>query len=186
MLNTLLNIDKSGNVFLQDNAIVQAPKLWEVYKHKNMGSDMVRYIVWMFDNKSLYRQLPMEQRQKRVIRSIWGKDANKNKYLNHQLVKEAQYEYESLQYDPDIEAWNIMLEKSHEINEVYKNMKVTPDNIEDINILQEKMAKAAESRLKMLDIIKKTKDSDKKVFGKGTQGTMKKSLMEQKLEDTRK
>jgi len=180
MLSTLLNIDKSGNVLLQDNALVQAPKLFEVYKNKNMGSNMVRYIVWMYDYKSLYRQLPIDQRRKRVLRSIWDKEPSK--YINADLVKEAIDEYNSFQYDPDLEAYQVMLEKSHEINTVYKGLTVTADNIEDINVLQEKMAKAAQSRINMLEIIKKTTESDKKIYGKkGTNKTF--SRAEQKLRD---
>ena len=57
MYNELIEIDREGNVFLQDNSISLMPKLWEVYKHKRMGSNMVRWIVSMADYKSPYRRL---------------------------------------------------------------------------------------------------------------------------------
>ena len=181
MLSTLLNIDRKGDVFLQDNSIVQLPKLWEVYKHKNMGSNMVRYVVWMYDNKSVYRQHPLDKRKEKVIYAIW-KD-KPNKYINHKLVQEASLEYQDMQYDPDIESYQISIEQAHKVNEAFRNMKVTSENIEDVNKIQIDIAKAAKSRQELLQIIKKNKESDKQVFGKGNMQDMRLSMMEQKLKD---
>ncbi|MHA1690189.1 MAG: hypothetical protein ACTSU7_01000 [Candidatus Heimdallarchaeaceae archaeon] len=171
-----MDIDKSGNIMLQDNSIVLLPKMFEVYKHKHMGSPMIRFIVSMYDYKSPYRNLPEERRLDRVKYNIW-KDKPSG-LIKHDLVKEASEEYMNLQYDPDIEAYKVMMEKAHEINKVLKGMKITEDNIEDVNILQEKMAKASKSRQDMLEIIKKTKDSDRKIFGQSGSGN-KFSLIEQ-------
>ena len=181
MLSTLIDVKKDGNVFLNDNAISQAPKLFEVYKDRNMGSDMVRYIVWMYDYNSIYRNIPHDQRKRRVLRAIWGKTPNKR--IGHKLVLDAIEEYKSFQYDPDIEAYQVMLEKSNEINLVLKGMKVTADNIEEVNVLQEKMYKAAKSRKELLELIKKTTESDKQFRGMKA-GNF--SLIEQQLRDKKK
>jgi len=181
MLGTLVDINSKGNIFLVDKSIALAPKLWEVYKNKNMGSNMIRYIVSMYDYKSIYRKLPIQQREKRVIRSIW--EDKPNKYINHKLVKEAIEEYNSLQYDPDIDTYNVMLEKAVDINQVYKDLKVTKDNLDEVNVLQDKMAKAAESRIKVAEIIKKNEESDMKIFGKKGSGKQF-SRIEEKLRDS--
>ena len=66
-------IDKEGNVLIQDNSIILMPKLFEVYKHKRMGSDMVRWIVCIADYKSPYRRLPEQERIRTVTYNIFSK-----------------------------------------------------------------------------------------------------------------
>lgn len=178
MLSTLIDVGKDGNVFLNDNALVQAPKMWEVYKHKDLGSNMVRYIVWMYDYNSVYRNTPLEQRDRRVKRAIWGK--NPSKRTKMKLVQEAIEEYKSYQYDPDIASYQVMLEKADEINKVLAKIPVTSDNIEEINVIQEKIYKAAKSRKELLELIKKTTESDKKFRGKDGANF---SVLEQRLRD---
>jgi len=177
MLSTIFDIDKTGNVLLQDNSIALVPAMWEVYKNKYMGSNMIRYIASMYDYRSPFRELPEDRRAKHVVKAVW-KD-KKATHLNDPLVLKAIEEFKELQYDPDIEAYQVMTKKSHEINQVYNTLKITADNLEDANVIQKKMTEAAKSRIELLDIIKKSKDSDKQVYGKGKNTQY--SLMEQNL-----
>ena len=39
MYNELIDVGRDGNVFLVDNSIALMPKMWDVYKDKNMGSN---------------------------------------------------------------------------------------------------------------------------------------------------
>lgn len=163
MFNTLIDIDRDGNIFLIDKSIALAPKLWAVYKDKNMGSNMVRWIVSVEDYKSIYRQLPMELREERSMDSIFGE---KNGYCTNKKVKEARLEYRKLQYDPLYDQYEAMNEKMFEITKVFRTIKVKEDNIDMINELSVKMEKAAASRQRIQKLIEESGVTQMNLHGK--------------------
>jgi len=167
MYNELINISKDGNVFLQDNSIALMPKMWIVYKDKHMGSNMVKWIVSVYDYKSPYRRLPLDERKTRVSQLIFEK--LKNTKEDTKKVSEAIEEYEKLQYDPLIDQYNTMGEQIYKMNKVYKNMTPTEDNLEDMNKIQEQMGKAAVARDKIKDLILKDQESELKISGTGSE-----------------
>ena len=77
MFNELIEIDRDGNVFLQDHTIALMPKLFDIYKNKRMGSNMVRWIVCMSDYKSPFRRLPEAERVRTVTYNIFNSYKNK-------------------------------------------------------------------------------------------------------------
>jgi len=176
MYNELIEIDREGNVFMQDNSIALMPKLWEVYKHKRMGSNMVRWIVAMADYKSPYRRLPEKERVRTVTYSIF--ESYKNKLCDEELVLEALEEYKKLQYDPLVDQYNAMSEQMYLITEVYRAMVPTQSNLEDLNDIAIKMEKAAVARDKIKALILKDRESDSKIQGTSSENF---SMLENKL-----
>lgn len=166
MYNQLIDVDKDGNVFMQDNSIALMPKLWEVYKDKHMGSNMVKWIVAVYDYKSPYRRLPIEERKSRVSYVIF--DKNKNTKEDNEKVVEAIDEYIKLQYDPLIDEYNAMCEQSYNMTKVYREMTCTAANLEEMTKLQQEIGKAAKSRDAHKDLIKKDQESDVKIQGTGS------------------
>jgi hypothetical protein len=175
MYNQLIEVEKSGDVLLQDNSISLMPKLWVVYKDKKLGSDAVRWIVAMADYKSPYRRLPIQERERQVSFDIFGKE----KWINAQDKKifEAIKEYNSFQRNPLIDQYNAMLEMSYKITETYKNMHPTSSNISDINKLAVEMQKSAESMEKLKELILKNQETESKIHGSGLEDM---SLLERK------
>lgn len=167
MYNELIDIDTDGNVFLQDNSIALAPNLWAVYKHKNMGSNMVKYIVGVYDYKSPFRRLPEEERKTRVAYSIYSKDNAPRE--SERIVIEAIEEYLKLQYDPLIDQYNTMGEQIYKMNKVYGKMIPTESNLEDMNKIQDQMGKAALARDKIKDLILKDQQSESNIKGTGSE-----------------
>lgn len=167
MYNELININKEGNVFLQDDSIALMPKLWAVYKNKHMGSNMVKWIVSVYDHKSPYRRLPLDERKSRVSYVYWEK--SKNPKENDKLVKDAIGEYIKLQYDPLIDEYNAMCEQSFKMTQVYREMTPTKDNLEDLNKMQDQMGKAAIARDKIKALILKDQESETKISGTGSE-----------------
>lgn len=163
MYNTLINFDKDGDVLLQDNSVTLMPFLWKVYKTRGLGSDMVKWIVSVYDYKSPYRRLPEEERISRVTYSIYGKDST-SKYKREE-VAQAIDEYVKLQYDPLIDQFNAMSEQMFKMNLVYKSIEPTKDNLEDLNKLQTEMGKAAKSREQIKELIIKDQESEAKISG---------------------
>jgi hypothetical protein len=166
MYNELININKEGNVFLEDDSIALMPCLWAVYKNKHMGSSMVKWIVSIYDYKSPFRRLPLAERISRVSYMYWEK--NKNPKAKDQLVINAIEEYIKLQYDPLIDEYNSMCDKSYEMTKMYRGITPTESNLEDLNKLQEQMGKAAISRDKIKALILKDQESEAKISGTGS------------------
>ncbi len=163
MFNELIEIDKEGNVFLQDNSIALMPKLWAVYKDKYGGSSMVRWIVSMDDYKSPFRRLPEEEREERLTFQIFEKKSTKK--TKSKLVLEAREEYKMLQFDPMIDQYNAMSEQMFLMTKVFKSMTPTKDNLTELNDIQLKMQKAAEAREKLKEMILKDQESESKIQG---------------------
>lgn len=167
MYNELIDVDTDGNVFLKDNSIALIPKMWAVYKHKHMGSKMVKYIVGVYDYKSPYRRLPEEERESRVAYSIYSKD--KAPRTSEKIFSEAVEEYLKLQYDPLIDQYNTMGEQMYKMNKVYKDMTPTEKNLEDMNKMQDQMGKAATARDKIKDLILKDQQTESVLKGTGSE-----------------
>jgi hypothetical protein len=167
MFNQLIEIDKEGNVLQQDESIALMPNLFKVYKHKRMGSNMVRWIVSMDDYKSPYRRLPEQERSERLTFDIFGKKVNK--VCEDELVKNARAEYKMLQYDPLIDQYNAMSEQMFLMTQVFKSIKPTKDNLDELNDMQVKMHKAAKARDEVKAMIVKDMESDVKIQGTGSE-----------------
>lgn len=163
MYNQLIEIDKDGNAFMQDHTIALMPKLWAVYKHKRMGSKMVRYIISMYDYKSPYRRLPQEARNKEVTYNVFG--SHSNSFIDNDIVKEAILEYDRLQFDPDIDQYNAMVEMAGKVTIAFNAMKPTVANVSDINKMSKEMFSAAEAREKMKKLILKGQEDEVKIHG---------------------
>jgi len=166
MFNELIEIDKEGNVFIQDDSVSLMPKLWAVYKDKYGGSNMVRWIVSMDDYKSPFRRLPEEERSERLTMNIFGKRTLRR--TTESLVMEARHEYKMLQFDPMVDQYNAMSEQMFLMTQVFKSMKPSKDNLADLNDMQIKMQKAAEAREKLKAMIIKDQDSDSQIKGTGS------------------
>lgn len=166
MYNQLIDVDKDGNVFLQDHSIALMPKMWNVYKDKHMGSNMVKWIVAIYDYKSPYRRLPLEERKSRVSYILF--DKNKNTKEDNPKVVEAIEEYVKLQYDPLIDEYNAMCEQSYNMTKVYREMTCTKENLEEMTKLQQEIGKAAKARDAHKDLIKKDQEDDIKIQGTGS------------------
>jgi len=167
MYNELIDVDTDGNVFVKDNSIGLMPKLFAVYKDKHMGSNMVKYIVGVYDYKSPFRRLPEDERSARVSYSVYSKD--KPPKVSDTKVEEAIEEYLKLQYDPLIDQYNTMGEQMYKMNKVYKAMIPTEKNLEDMNKMQEQMGKAAIARDKIKDLILKDQQTESNIKGTGSE-----------------
>jgi hypothetical protein len=166
MYSELIDVDTDGNVFIKDNSIALMPKLFAAYKNKHMGSNMVKYIVGVYDYKSPFRRLPLEERKSRVAYSIYSKD--KATSVGDKLVEEAIEEYVKLQYDPLIDEYDSMCDKSFQMTKVYRSIVPTAENLEDLNKMQEQMGKAAISRDKIKALILKDQETESKIQGTGS------------------
>jgi len=165
MFGTLIDIDTDGNILMKDKGVALLPKLFKVYKDKYLGSKAVKWIVAMHDYRSPYRSLPKGQRETLINNMYLEKD--KCTFKGKQLVIDAIKEYKTISYDPDYEEYRSMVDKSSEVIQVFKQLKVDAENISTINDLQVEMGKAAKSRRELKNAIIKEIESGNKMSGVG-------------------
>lgn len=167
MDSTLIDINTDGNIFLHDKSIALLPCLWEVYKDKYLGSNMVKYIVAVYDYKSPYRKLPEDERKNRVAYMVYGKD--KATRESDKKVSLAVEEYLKQQYDPLVDQYMTMGEQMYKMNKVYKEIEPTAKNLDELNDIQKKMGISAESRDKIKTLILKDQQTESNIKGTGTE-----------------
>lgn len=163
MYNELIEVGKDGNVFLQDDSIALMPEMWKVYKDKNLGSKAVKWIVSVYDYKSPFRRLPLEERKSRANYAVYQKATNTKS--NNKLMLTAIDEYVKLQYDPLIDEYSAMCEQSYNMTKVYREMIPTEKNLDDMAKLQEQLGKAAKARDAHKTLILKAQKSEAKIQG---------------------
>jgi len=165
MINdTLIDIDRQGNVFMKDNSVALVPELWAVYKHKDYGSNAIRYIVMMYDYKSPYRHLLEESRKESVIMDIFEKKSNYK--MDKEIMQKAIEKYKSLQYDPIIEQYNVLTEKISEYSKFIKDMDITPTNAQNLQKIMLGMEKMTESRENLKALILR-REEEENIHGGG-------------------
>jgi hypothetical protein len=163
MFNEIVEIDKDGNAFLEDNTISVLPHLWAVYKKKHMGSKMVKFIIAVEDYHSPYRRLPAEQRLKTVTYNLF--ETKRHKLCEDPMVLLAREEYRMMQYDPLIDQYRAMTDQMFEITKIFRAMKPNNQNLDEINDMQIKMQKAADARSKIKEMIIKDQEGEHKIAG---------------------
>lgn len=163
MFGTLIDIDTDGNVFLHDKSVALLPEMWKVYKNRRLGSKAVKWIVSMYDLASPYRRFPEQSREEMVNAKIL--ESTECTFKKNKDVLSAIEEYRKLQYDPLIYEYQSMVNKSYEIMEVYKNMKITKDNIKEANDIQKSIGQAAQSRTNIKEMLIKQQNENVQISG---------------------
>jgi uncharacterized protein YeaO (DUF488 family) len=165
MFGTLISTDKQGNVKINDKYFHLCPELVAVLNDKNLGGPVIRYIINVYDRKSIYRHFPIDIRKEEVCMAIWGKKENPR--LSHELVQKAIGLYEYVQYDPLIEQYNAMVAKNKKIIEVFNTIQVTEANISQVNKWSAEMQKSTEGLEKLRERIQ-AEEEEREIMGGGS------------------
>ncbi|MCK5015523.1 MAG: hypothetical protein KAS32_00465 [Candidatus Peribacteraceae bacterium] len=162
MFGTIIKTDSSGELKLDRKFINLCPELFSVYKDKNLGSKMLRYIVNVYDNNSIYRHLPLDVRKEDVSLSIW--DKKEHPRAKHPKVKAAIELYQYVQYDPLKDQYDAMINKNKEKIRVYNKMDITNNNFGDIIDFETKMQKSTEGLEKLRERIQ-AQEEERQIMG---------------------
>lgn len=130
----LFNIDKKGNV-LDDNGFISSiPEFDELFE--TLGNKYFKWIVFVYDYESPYRNLPIEQRKAEVSKDIFNNVRYIKEEENPVFVK-AVNKYKFLMFDPIVEQYSIQMEKLNQLNKFISNWKVETAELEDIKKIQD-------------------------------------------------
>lgn len=178
-MKMLFEVDKDGDVFIQDSRIAMMPKLWQIYKSKD-GDKYVKFIIYVYDYHSPYRTKPLKERMRMVGDVIFGEKFNQ-KNLHNKKIEEAADEYIKVQYDPLMDQYQLYNEKIKEINDYLRSQSVNSENAEDIAKLMNAQFKITESRDKLSDMIIQRGDKEAKIHGGGNISRLEQMQMEDKI-----
>lgn len=164
MFGTIINSDKSGDLVIDPRYFALCPQLLEVYNDKNLGGPVLKYIVNVYDRKSIYRHLPLDIRKEDVCIAIFGKKTNPR--LTHDKVLAAIELYEYVQYDTLVDQYNAMINKSKKKIEIYNKMEVTETNMASMNKIESDMQKSTEGLEKLRERIQ-NQEEEREILGNG-------------------
>lgn len=137
MFGTIITVDPSGEILLEKDYIHLVPEFNEVYKDKNLGGTMIKWIINVYDHKSPFRHLPLEVRKEDMAEKFFGK--KKYSRCNHPKVKKAVELYEYCQYNPLRHEYDSLVNKHAEKIEVYNKIEVTDKNLKGLSEIEAKM-----------------------------------------------
>tara|TARA_R110001632_G_scaffold193983_1_gene314963 strand:+ start:4348 stop:4881 length:534 start_codon:yes stop_codon:yes gene_type:complete len=149
----ILNVDKKGDVRVQDENVTLVPEFLAVLQEEGLGSDALKWVALITDYDSPYAYLPIEERKKVVTRDIYGK--YNIKFANSKVISDAIEKYKSLQFDPLDEQYAAFNKKINEYTVLMDKMPVTPDNAADIQKIMIGIEKVLNTRQKIIDAIEK-------------------------------
>jgi hypothetical protein len=164
MFGTVIKTDKSGDLIIDPKYFSLCPQLAEVYNDKNLGGSVLKYIVNVYDRKSIYRHLPLDVRKEDVCIAVFGKKTHPR--LTHEKVIAAIDLYEYVQYDTLVDQYNSMVNKSKEKMMVYNQIKVTEENMAKMNKMESDMQKSTEGLEKLRERIQ-DQEEEREILGNG-------------------
>lgn len=163
MFGPIIDIDKSGKALLDKKYVKLVPELFDVYQDKNLGGNMILYIVCVYDRKSPYRHLPYEVRKEDVSESLFG-DRNYSRCRHPKVLKAIEI-YKYLQYDPLREEYDALVNKHQEKLKIYNAMVVDDKNFDRFNRNESLMQKSTENLEKLKDRID-AEEEQAKIMGR--------------------
>mgnify|MGYP003145391645 FL=1 len=161
----LFDVDKEGNVLLQDKTVALVPEILAVYRHKDYGSRAIKWIVLMCDYNSPYRNLPEKEKREAVTMDMYGKRSFYK--LDKEVIEKAMDKYNELQYDPLYEQYRVFNNKLIEFNEYIKNMPITGDNATELQKVMIGQDKIMDAREKLRKLILTRNEEEENIEGGG-------------------
>lgn len=149
----ILQIDKKGDVRVQDPSVMAIPEFSDLLQTEGLGSDALKWVALVHDYDSPYSYLPIAEREKVVSRDIYGKYLTT--FANKKEIVIAIEKYKALQYDPLDEQLTAFNKKIDEYTALMERTKVNTDNAADIQKIMIGIEKVLNTRQKIIDAIEK-------------------------------
>jgi hypothetical protein len=137
------------------------------------GGNHMKYVAFMYDHESPYRNMPEPERKKRIQKDIFGTSRIKD----DRFLKEAVRVYRELQYDPLIEQYDIFMEKVTEFNQMLRNTKMDIENVDTIQKAMIANKKVSETALELRKMVRESMAAkDGKIRGGGSKSFLESNL----------
>ena len=158
----LLNINRQGDVYKDDDGAVGVPEFQAVLKGKGLGQVALKWVALICDYDSPYRHYNESERVKAVSKDLYGKSVwtgSKNP-----LIQAAMQKYTALQFDPLDEQFIAFNNKVNEMTKYLNGTVIDDDNAESLQKMMIGIEKILKTRQTLIDAMER-RGERKKIAG---------------------
>ncbi len=149
----LLNLNRKGDVYKDDDGITGVPEFLKVLKSDKLGADALKWIALVCDYDSPYRHFNEKERFKAVSKDTYG--TYEWRGASRPEVQAALEKYKKLQFDPldeQLRAFNVKIDQ---FTLFMNNMRVDEDSAESLQKIMIGIEKILKTRQSLLDAIER-------------------------------
>tara|TARA_R100000808_G_C2151059_1_gene159978 strand:+ start:496 stop:1026 length:531 start_codon:yes stop_codon:yes gene_type:complete len=161
----LLQINKKGDIYREDNGVVLVPEFKTVLETEKLGQTAMKWIALVYDYESPYRHYTEKERMKAVSMDLY----NSYTWSGHKKpeMKAAADKYKELQFDPLDEQLIAFNKKINEFTNLIDSMFLNEENAELLQKLMIGVEKILKTRQSLLDSIERRGQRQKIAGDKG-------------------
>ena len=155
----LLNLNRKGDVYKDDDGITGIPEFLSVLKTEKLGPTALKWVALVFDYESPYRHYSELERKKAVSKDLYDTfkwSGEKNLTLQAACVK-----YKKLQFDPLDEQLMAFNAKIMQFTDFMNDMRVDEDSAESLQKIMIGIEKILKTRQSLLDAIERRGERQK-------------------------
>ena len=155
----LLNLNRKGDVYKDDDGITGVPEFLSVLKTEKLGPTALKWVALVFDYESPYRHYSELERKKAVSKDLYDTfkwSGEKNLTLQAACVK-----YKKLQFDPLDEQLMAFNAKIMQFTDFMNDMRVDEDSAESLQKIMIGIEKILKTRQSLLDAIERRGERQK-------------------------
>ena len=149
----LLNLNRKGDVYKDDDGITGVPEFLKVLKADKLGADALKWIALVCDYDSPYRHFNEKETFKAVSKDTYG--TYEWRGASRPEVQAALEKYKKLQFDPldeQLRAFNVKIDQ---FTLFMNNMRVDEDSAESLQKIMIGIEKILKTRQSLLDAIER-------------------------------
>ena len=155
----LLNLNRKGDVYKDDDGITGVPEFLTVLKTEKLGPMALKCMALVFDYESPYRHYSESERKKAVSKDLY--DTFKWVGEKNLTLQAACEKYKRLQFDPLDEQLMAFNAKIMQFTDFMNDMKVDEDSAESLQKIMIGIEKILKTRQSLLDAIERRGERQK-------------------------
>jgi hypothetical protein len=161
----LLNLNKKGDVYKDDDGITGVPEFMTILKAEKLGPTALKWVALVCDYESPYRHYSLEERKKAVSKDLY--DTYRWKGSQEPSMLAAMQKYGELQFDPLDEQLIAFNNKINQFTKLIDGMYLDEENAELLQKLMIGVEKILKTRQALLDSIERRGERQKIAGDKG-------------------
>ena len=155
----LLNLNRKGDVYKDDDGITGVPEFLTVLKTEKLGPMALKWMALVFDYESPYRHYSESERKKAVSKDLY--DTFKWVGEKNLTLQAACEKYKRLQFDPLDEQLMAFNAKIMQFTDFMNDMIVDEDSAESLQKIMIGIEKILKTRQSLLDAIERRGERQK-------------------------
>ena len=161
----LLNLNRKGDVFKDDDGVTAVPEFLTLIKKEKFGPTALKWVALVYDYESPYRHYSENERVKAVSKDLY--DTYNWKGTKDATLKAACDKYGELQFDPLDEQLIAFNKKINQFTALIDSMHLDEENAELLQKLMIGVEKILKTRQSLLDAIDRRGERQKIAGDKG-------------------